>query len=114
MILTLKNQTTAKILLLVTIAPNSEKFGMGPRGVNWDHQTARQHAQEIRLYLENALNFARTQQIPVVDAYSDSIVKGEGNLEYINEGDYIHPSDKGKQYIAGKISEKLIKLGWIN
>jgi len=109
----LKSQTNAKILFLATIAPNKANFGVGPGGVNWDKDISYLHAAKIEKYIDNTIKFAKSQGYAYIDAYTPSIVSGDGNLTYINPGDHIHPSVLGCQFIARLIALKLTSLGWI-
>jgi hypothetical protein len=109
----LKSQTSAKILFMATIAPNKANFGSGPAGVNWDKDTSYLHAAKIEKYINSTIRFAQSQGYAYIDAYTPSIVSGDGNLAYINPGDHIHPSVSGCQFIARLVALKLISLGWI-
>ncbi len=100
--------TGKPVYLLTTIAPIKSKFGMGPGGVNWDTNTAWNHATKIQEYLEKSLTIASTHNIPAIDAYHSTLqANGEGITTYINKHDGIHPSVAGHNYIANVIARKL-------
>jgi len=107
----IKNNTKAKIIILAEIAPNKEKFGQGPKGVNWDQDFAWQHATKIQSYLENAVNFAKTHELEIADAYHKTLKQNnEGSLSYINPDDHIHQNEAGNLLMAQLLAEKIYKL----
>lgn len=103
-------QTGADVYLLVEIAPLSEDFGRGEKGVNMTTQAAADHASHIRENLEDSLNVARSVGITAIDAYTGSkINETTGTKTYVNPDDGIHPSYEGHLYTADQIV-KTIKL----
>jgi hypothetical protein len=66
------------------------------------------HVTIIKSYLESTIKFAYSQKLPLVDAYTDSLMPdGNGKLEYINPGDHIHTSVAGRKYFAKKVADTL-------
>lgn len=105
-----KQNSQAKIIILATIAPSKKNFGRGPGGVNWDQATAYRHAEKVNLYLENALRFAQSQNLPFVDAYHPSIINGDGNPSFISVNDGIHPSVAGCEFVSQLLAEEIAKF----
>ncbi|OGG08892.1 hypothetical protein A2154_04660 [Candidatus Gottesmanbacteria bacterium RBG_16_43_7] len=99
-----QNLPEVKIILLATIAPNSDVFADGVPDIHFDAQGKREHAIVVNRYLGNIVNFARSQNLPLADAYHDSLDgSGQGKLEFINAGDHIHYSPAGRTLVAQKI-----------
>ncbi len=85
-----------KIVIAATIAPHSSDI-ISP-----------DHARVIKSYLESTIGFARSQGLPLADAYHASLdANGEGKLLYINPGDHIHYSDAGRALFAEKVVSAL-------
>lgn len=96
-----------KLLIASTIAPNANIFGDGV--LNWNAEQKQQKVATIKTYLENAVKFAQSQHLPLVDAYHPSLDgSGNGKLVYINAGDHIHYSDAGRMLFAQKTLETLV------
>lgn len=95
-----------KILFAATIAPNALKYGDGV--LNWGKDLKWQSAQITRAYLQNMIGFAKSQNIPVADAYTPSLDKeGNGLLEFISSYDNLHPSKEGAVFFSKKIVEAI-------
>jgi hypothetical protein len=102
---TIRERSGAKLAFLATIAPNSSVYAKGIKDISWTDEQRRQQAEEVRMYLNNFVNFATSQNIPLINAYGQSLGQdGEGKLEYINSGDNLHPSEKGHELVADLIS----------
>lgn len=107
----IKSQTKAQIIISITIAPTKEKFGQGPGGVNWSQDLAWQQANRINQYLENAVRFAQSTGLPLVDVYHQTLLSnGEGNLDYISSHDHIHQNEAGNKLIARLLGRKIFSL----
>lgn len=105
------NNTRSKIIILATIAPNKEKFGQGPQGLNWPPNTAWQQAVKINNYLLNTIKYAKANDLPLIDVYHQTLLSnGEGNLNYINPNDHIHQNEAGNQLLAKNIAEAIYSL----
>ena len=61
----------------------------------------------MKKYLQNIINFAGSQQYPLINAYNPSLKGGEGNPLYINGSDHIHPSNEGRALFA-KVAAEVI------
>lgn len=97
-----------KIVIAATIAPNDTVFGDGAAGLSFGQNDKRQRVAVIKQYLDNAVRFAKSEKLPLADAYTPSLgPDGNGKLEYINAGDHIHYSPKGRTLMAQKIAEAI-------
>lgn len=97
-----------KIIIAATIAPNDTVFGDGAAGLSFGQNDKKQRVAVIKQYLDNAIRFAKSERIPLADAYTPSLgPDGNGKLEYINAGDHIHYSPKGRTLMAQKIAEAI-------
>jgi hypothetical protein len=107
----LKNNTSAQIIIMATIAPSRSHFGQGPGGVNWPADIAWEHSQRINSLLDNAIKFAQAANLPYIDVYHQTLqVNGEGNSAYISSHDHIHQSEAGNRFLASLIAEKIFNL----
>lgn len=98
-----------KIVIAATIAPNSTVFGDGAPGLGFSPEDKQERVQTIKRYLENALRFAASEHLPVVDAYHPSLdSNGEGRLIFINPGDHLHYSDAGRRLFARTVVETIV------
>ncbi|NMC36519.1 SGNH/GDSL hydrolase family protein [Candidatus Beckwithbacteria bacterium] len=105
----LKN-SNAKVVFLATIAPLKSKFGQGPGGVNWDQDTAWNHATKIQSFLEAGLATASNLGIPTLDLYHATLQdNGEGIASLVSTHDGIHPSVAGHTYIAQQLAAYILK-----
>jgi hypothetical protein len=98
-----------KIIIAATIAPNSKTFGDGAAGLSFSATDKWQRTQTIKQYLDSTVKFAKSQGLPLADAYHASLDKnGDGILTYINGGDHIHYSDAGKSLFAQKVTDTIV------
>lgn len=104
-----KNIPRVKIVIAATIAPNAKVFGDGAPGIAFSAEDKWQRVDIIKKYLESTVAFAKSQHIPIADAYHPSLGSdGNGNLSYINAGDHIHTSPTGRQFFAEKVAGAII------
>ncbi len=104
-----KNLPGADIIIAATIAPNAKVFGDGAAGIAFSREDKWQRVDVIKKYLESTVAFAKSQHLPLADAFHPSLgPDGNGNLAYINAGDHIHTSPAGRQFFAGKVAEAII------
>ena len=84
----------AVIAIMTPIAPNKELFAKGTLDLS---PTVRaQWVSERVAYIKNAIDFAQSHNIPLIDVYTKSLTpSGDGDLKYIDPHDYIHPSKTG-------------------
>lgn len=98
-----------KIMIAATIAPNWDVFGDGAPFINFSPEGKRTKVEEIKKYIENTIAFAKSQGIPLADAYHPSLDgSGNGKLVYINGGDHIHYSDAGRSFFSQTIANTIL------
>jgi lysophospholipase L1-like esterase len=93
----------AKIIFVATIAPNRENYAKP--SIQLSAQDRAQWADERSFYIKNHIEYAREHNIPVIDVYDKSTnFFGDGDLDYIDNVDHIHPSPKGVYLISEEIA----------
>ena len=98
-----------KIMIAATIAPNWNVFGDGAPFLSFSPEGKKQKVETIKLYIDNAVKFAKSQKLPLADAFHPTLDStGNGKLGYINGGDHIHYSDSGRSYMASILSSALV------
>ena len=97
----------ANILLASTIAPNSIIFGNGIPGINWTGLEKIEKSNTIKLYLQNTINFATSQNFPLANAYNPSLLNNEGNPNLISKSDSLHPSTTGAQFFCDILAKSI-------
>lgn len=103
------NLPEVKVVIAVTIAPNSKLFGDGAPGLSFGPQDKRERTNTIKQYLENTIRFAQSEHLPLADSYHPSLDSaGEGKLLYVNPGDHIHYSDAGRQLFARTVVDAIV------
>lgn len=102
----------AKILLTSTIAPSSVIFTNGS-GTNLSALEKLQKTKTINLYLQNLINFSKSQNFPLADAFTPSLKNQDGNPIFVNKDDGIHPSALGSQFFQDILFESLAKYKFI-
>ena len=98
-----------KIILAVTIAPNSVIFANGAPGTNFSAIEKIQKTNTISLYLKNTINFATSQNFILADAYNPSLKNDDGNPIFINRNDGIHPNNLGAQFFGDILTQTIEK-----
>lgn len=102
-----KNPNTV-VIFVATISPFRERYGEGV--VNLSTEKRRKWADERIAYIKNHIKYAKEHNIPLINIYSDSLNdKGDGNVDYINSNDFIHPSPTGILFIDQKIADFIFK-----
>lgn len=91
------------IAFVATIAPNRERYAEGTVELSPEQRYA--WAQERAAYIENHIDYARNHDIPLINVYQKSLDgAGNGELKYINQADFIHPSAEGVRLISQEIA----------
>jgi lysophospholipase L1-like esterase len=108
---TLKNNITdVKIILMATIAPNSQVFAKGAPGINMDEIQRQAYTNTIKRYIENLIAYAKSQNYNLADVYHPSLTEtGNGNPDYINTSDHIHYSPAGINLASKIIADSIIQ-----
>lgn len=97
----------AKIVLAATIAPNSITFGNGIKDHYFNSMEKQEKANTIKLYLQNLVNFATSQNFPLANAYHPSLVNNDGNKNFISAIDNLHPSVYGGQLFCNLLAKTI-------
>lgn len=106
---TIKNHNpNIKIVLANTIAPYCPTYTNGSANLPTDRKFI--ECQTVIAYLKNMENFAHSTRLPFANVFATSLKGAEGNPQFINSGDHIHPSDKGKQLFAQEIAKALEQI----
>ncbi len=110
MVDTIKQQLPeTKIMVAATIAPNWNVFGDGAPFINFSAEEKKRKVEIIKSYVDNAVKFAKSQKLPLSDAFHPTLdSSGNGKLGYINGGDHIHYSDSGRLYMASIMASALV------
>lgn len=93
----------AKIIFVATIAPSRAKYGQG--AIDLTPEQREQWVSERVSYIQNHLEYAKAKNIPYINIFEKSLKDGDGNLEYLLETDYIHPSPSGVYFISRQIAD---------
>ena len=101
-----------KIVFLSTISPSKTHFGEG--SIDLSLQKREEWANERIAYLKNHINYANSHNIPLINVYEKSLKDGDGNLDFLNPGDHIHPSKKGIEFISKEIANYIISQNLLN
>ena len=96
-----------KIILASTIAPNSITFAGGIKNIHYSAFEKIEKTSTIKLYLQNLINFARNNNLPLADAFSESLFDENGASEYIDSVDNLHPSDLGTELFCDVLAKSL-------
>lgn len=96
------------IILAAAIAPNSITFG-NESSNSFSSLEKIEKTNTIRLYLQNIINFATSQNFPLANAYIPSLSNNQGRQQFINTTDHIHPSDQGAELFCDTIASTLFK-----
>lgn len=92
------------IVFVTTIAPNKANYGRIANPNDTSDGRAKQVEERIT-YIKNHIEYAKGHNIPVVNIFEKSLTStGDGNLEYINPDDYIHPSAVGIKFIGNELA----------
>jgi len=105
---------SAKIIIAATIAPNSVTFGNGIADIHFTALEKIEKTSTIKLYLQNAVNFATSQGFPLADAYHLSMSNGQGLKEFISPVDNLHPSILGARLFSDIIADTIAKNNLLN
>lgn len=96
-----------QILLSATIAPNSLVYAQGIKELKLSSLDRIERSSTIKLYLENTINFAQKNNLPLADAYHQSLINNNGILELIDSSSYIHPSPLGAELYCDSLAKSV-------
>jgi len=96
------------VAIMTPIAPSEKYFAKGVYDLK--PEVRRQWVQERVAYIQNAINYAQNNHIPLINVYERSLTSdGQANLKYINPSDYIHPSKEGIKLISLTIADYIFQ-----
>lgn len=92
------------ILFLATISPNKNRYGEG--AVNLLPEARQKWVIERIAYIQNHIKYAKDHNLPLVNVYEKSkTLDGDGNIDYIDTKDFIHPSPTGIRLISEEVAK---------
>lgn len=92
-----------KIVFVATISPNKVIFAK--TSVDLSEKKRAEWVEERIAYMKNHIKYAKNHNIPVINIFEKSLMdNGDGNPDYINNTDYIHPSPTGIVFISKEIA----------
>lgn len=101
-------QPQALVVLLATIAPHIDRYAEGIANLTTEER--RKWAKERDAYIRNHIDYAKKNNLPLINVYQKSLdSNGGGNIDYINTGDFIHPSTTGVQFLNQEIAGYIFK-----
>ncbi|MBU1118028.1 SGNH/GDSL hydrolase family protein [Patescibacteria group bacterium] len=103
-----------KIILASTIAPNSVSFANGAKDIYYSSLEKIEKTATIKLYLQNIINFASKNNLPLSDAFHPSLFGQNGLEELINSTDNIHPSNLGTELFCDILAKSILDNQLIN
>ncbi len=99
-----KTNPRGRIVFEATISPNKVIFAKNQ--IDLSDEVRAQWVKERIAYIKNHIDYANSHNIPIINVFKDSLMEnGDGNPDYINTQDYIHPSPSGIIFISKKIAE---------
>lgn len=94
----------SSIVFVATIAPNSKRYA--EQSINLTPEERMKWAEERTAYIKNHIDYANSHNIPLINVYEKSLNnEGDGNIDYINTKDFIHPSPSGVYLISEEIAK---------
>jgi lysophospholipase L1-like esterase len=103
----MKTHPQARVAFVATIAPNKQKYAL-PENSKTTLAERTDQVNEREAFIKNHIAYAKAHNIPIINIYEKSFNKdGDGNLEYINPDDYIHPSAVGVDFIGHELANAI-------
>lgn len=97
-----------KIVFVATISPNKVVFAQTE--VDLSPEKRAEWVEERIAYMKNHISYAESHNIPIINIFKKSLMEnGDGNPDYINTADYIHPSPTGIVFISKEITDFIYK-----
>lgn len=98
-----------KIVLAATVAPNSVTYSNGVKDLHLSSLEKIDQTNTIKLYLQNMVDYADSEGFILADAYHPSLLNNEGQPDYINSTDHLHPSTLGGQFFSGIVAGTIFR-----
>lgn len=112
---TIRTETDADIVFVVTIAPDLDHFLESvPNFFNTPLSIRRKMAEDRMAYLEEAVDIAEQLNLPLANVYDESLKAAENGTPlatFIDPKDWIHPGKEGHKLIARVIVNTLQHQG---
>jgi lysophospholipase L1-like esterase len=103
----IKTHPEARVAFVATIAPNKKKYAL-PENNKTTLAERTDQVEEREAFIKNHIAYAKAHNIPIINIYEKSFnADGDGNLEYINPDDYIHPSAVGVDFIGHELANSI-------
>src|SRR5690606_21597788 len=113
MVTTIRAETHAAIIFVVTIAPDTTRFLESvPNFFNTPQSVLRWMAEDRMRYLETAVEIAHELELPLVNVYAATLEAEQNGTPlstFINPADWIHPSPAGNRLTAQLTVETIAK-----
>ena len=104
---------SAKIAFLTTISPNSKTYAHGVADLT--PEVRKIWVEERSSFIKNHAEFAKSRGIPLINVFDKSLNKeGDGDLQYIEDKNYIHPSPKGIILLQKEIADFIYNNNLLN
>lgn len=98
----------SRIVFFATISPNKKLYGSN--AVDLSEEDRIKWADERISYIKNHIQFAEDNGIPILNIFEKSLTEnGDGDIRYISDSDYIHPSAEGVYFIYEEIGKFIIE-----
>lgn len=99
-----QRQPQARVILLATIAPHKDRYAEGV--ANLTTEVRKEWGRQRASYIKNHIEYAKINKLPLINIYEKSLDRdGGGNIDYIDTGDFIHPSPTGIKFISREIAD---------
>ncbi len=100
-----KSHPKAVIMFVATIAPSKTTFAKNV-DLNMNQSGRKNEVDERSAFILNHVAYAKLHNIPLINIYEKSLKpSGDGNVEYINPDDNIHPSAVGIKFIGQELTD---------
>lgn len=101
-----KNKPKAVIVFMATISPNRRRYGDGVYDLTRGER--KKWAEERIAYMKNHIEYAKVHKVPLLNVFEKSLdTKGDGDIDYLESNDFIHPSPTGIKFISQEIADFL-------
>jgi lysophospholipase L1-like esterase len=93
------------IIFLAEFGPSEHNYARGVVDLSPEQRDI--WVNERKAYIENHIDYANSHNIPLINIYEESLVRGDVDLDYINKDNYIHPSSTGLIFMSQTIADFL-------
>jgi lysophospholipase L1-like esterase len=103
------------IIFLAEFGPSEHSYARGVVDLSPEQRDI--WVNERKAYIENHIDYANSHNIPLINIYEESLVRGDVDeeslvrgdvdLDYINKDNYIHPSSTGLIFMSQTIADFL-------